>query len=351
MDVRLRRIAAKLAIVRGLPGRAHSFGEEMHRFRLGPPLPESTVTAFETEHGIRLPEDYRSFLTTVGHAGAGPHYGLKPLGDWDYAVLDALQPGHLATPFPLSPSDPAPSPDWYDALGAKDPEPYPGCLSLTSEGCSYSTLLVVSGPARGRVVNVDLDLRPPTFCHDSDFLAWYERWLDETVDGMDTSGFNVSLPYDQPLLVSLLRDAPDPRQRHAAAWTLGRCPALPPTARSALRAAAVGDADAEVRLAAVIALGRRPTPADAGTFTRALTDTSAGIRDAALGALSRRGSAWHARARALLFDTCPEVRRRAVHALDDSGVITEDDLTPLLSDPDRSVRELAAWRLPRLAGR
>ncbi|MFG2138263.1 HEAT repeat domain-containing protein [Streptomyces sp. NPDC048650] len=350
MHERLRRIAAKLALVPGLTGRAHSFGEEAHRFRLGRPLPEARVREFETRHGIRLPEGYRGFLTTLGHAGAGPHYGLLPLEDWDLAVLDAVRPGHLRTPFPLSPTGPVPGPDGYDAWGDPDAEPFPGAIALTSQGCSGYTLLVVSGPARGRLVNADIDLRPPFFCHDSGFLAWYERWLDEVSAGMSTAGFDLSLPSGPPAPACVLRDAPDPVQRHAAAWTLGRHPALTPAARSDLRAAAVGDAVAEVRRAAVIALGRRPVPADDPTFLRALTDTSEDVRATALSTLARRGGAWHARARALLCDTSPEVRRTAAHVLHDSGAITEADLTPMLSDPDRPVREKAGWILRQLAG-
>ncbi|MGG7570826.1 SMI1/KNR4 family protein [Streptomyces sirii] len=347
MDERLPGIAAKLALVRKLPGRARSMGEETHRFRLGPPLPESRIADFEREHGIRLPESYRGFLTTIGHAGAGPHHGLAPLDDWDHLVLGRIPPGHLATPFPLSPIDP-PDPDWHEVPGDDDAEPYPGLIMLTGSGCSLYTALVVSGPARGRVVNVCVELRPPDFCHDTDFLAWYERWLDETLDGMDTSGFDRSLPFDQPALVSVLRDAPDPRRRYAAAWTLGRYPGPVPAVRSALRAAAVADAAAEVREAAVIALGRRPDPADEPALFRALSDAHAATRGVALSVLSRRGTAWYARARALLADPSPEVRHTAARVLDDSGVLTEQDLAPLLADPDRSVRSMAAWRLESL---
>ena len=54
-------------------------GIKKHRFRLGPPLPESEVAVFEEQYGISLPPDYRAFITSVGISGAGPYYGLLPL--------------------------------------------------------------------------------------------------------------------------------------------------------------------------------------------------------------------------------------------------------------------------------
>ncbi|MFF4947865.1 SMI1/KNR4 family protein [Streptomyces chattanoogensis] len=192
MDARLRRIAAKLATVGDLLGRTHSFGEESHRVLLGPPMPESRVVEFEEQYGIRLPPCYRSFLTTIGNGGIGPHRSLLPLDDWDFAVLGVIQPDHLSTPFPLSPTDPAPGYDWYEVFGPAwfdddDAEPYPGTITLTSRGCTLWTVLVVTGPARGRVVDINLsfEIDPPSFTPDTDFLAWYERWLDqELANGM-----------------------------------------------------------------------------------------------------------------------------------------------------------------------
>lgn len=59
-----------------------------------------------------------------------------------------------------------------------------GLLPVGSQGCSYHHCLVVNGPHAGRVVNVDWELSaPPVFAFESDFLAWYERWLDEVIAG------------------------------------------------------------------------------------------------------------------------------------------------------------------------
>ncbi|AJT69020.1 hypothetical protein T261_7422 [Streptomyces lydicus] len=305
MDARLRRIAAKLATVRDLLGRTHSIREESHRVLLGPPMPESRVVAFEEQYGIRLPPCYRSFLTTIGNGGIGPDHGLLHLDDWDYVVLGApIRPDHLSTPFPLSPTDPAPGPDWYHAFGPAwldddDAEPYPGTIALTTRGCSLYTLLVVTGPARGRVVDVNLefDVDAPSFTHDTDFLAWYERWLDQTGNGMHSAALDVALRDDEPPMAAILRDSPKPELREVAAQGLGRAPILTPAVRSLLGAAAVGDPAPEVRRTAVIMLGRRPTPADDDVLVRALTDASADVRESALQALAGRGSAWHVQAR------------------------------------------------------
>src|SRR5262245_26546599 len=73
---------------------------------LRPPLSESEVQAFESRYRIRLPADYREFITTVGNGGAGPYRGLYPLGHGH--DLRTLTPwaesdgrvGVLSEPFP-----------------------------------------------------------------------------------------------------------------------------------------------------------------------------------------------------------------------------------------------------------
>ena len=56
---------------------------------------------------------------------------------------------------------------------------FSGTITVVYRGCSDLTLLVVTGPGRGRLVEVNSDgFFPPRFHADSDFLSWYERWLD-----------------------------------------------------------------------------------------------------------------------------------------------------------------------------
>lgn len=43
------------------------------------PLSEECVAAFENSHGIKFPEDYRRFITTVARGGTQPFYGLQSI--------------------------------------------------------------------------------------------------------------------------------------------------------------------------------------------------------------------------------------------------------------------------------
>jgi len=48
------------------------FGSIGHQYKLRPPRPAAEIEAFETRHGIELPQDYRYFITEIGDGGAGP---------------------------------------------------------------------------------------------------------------------------------------------------------------------------------------------------------------------------------------------------------------------------------------
>jgi len=70
-------------------------------------------------------------------------------------------------------------------------EPYQGAITIVDQGCSFNATLVVTGKARGRVMYVDLECRPPFFPEDLDFLSWYERWLDVLLQGADPYWFGM----------------------------------------------------------------------------------------------------------------------------------------------------------------
>ena len=188
LPARLERVATKLVAAARRPGAPAMFGASAHRFELGPPLSDGEVTAFEDERGVSLPEDYRAFITTIGNGGpgrwggAGPYYGLHPLHDWAISLWGGPGPNTLATPFPADPG--RVFSDWPSEVApGDDDEPCCGTLALSDQGCGYLSILVVSGPARGRVTDRGDTPAGPTFTNDPDFLSWYERWLDAVLAG------------------------------------------------------------------------------------------------------------------------------------------------------------------------
>ena len=184
IDTRITEILAKLARVKR--GFYRSFGSEAHGFRLNRPLAEEPVAAFELQHAVTLPQDYRRFLTVAGNGGAGPFYGILPLERWDTAMA---VPGTLSRPSLLRPGMRADL-RWEEALGCDEEELFDGVLSLNHHGCTYYGLLIVSGEYRGRVVYVDADAAlVPHFVAQDDFLSWYERWLDDLLSGKDVTAF------------------------------------------------------------------------------------------------------------------------------------------------------------------
>jgi len=155
------------------------FGADAHRYELSPALPEAEVGAFEAAHGIDLPAEYRSFVTGVGDGPAGPGHGLMPLtvpraevGE-EWAVDDEWEedrlPGRLAEPFPLA--EPLPGRIGPSALGLTR-----GTLMLAEEGCGIYVRLILNGPRRGEVWQIDpewggfVPVGP-------DFRTWYTQWL------------------------------------------------------------------------------------------------------------------------------------------------------------------------------
>ena len=214
----LHRIQEKLAQAKAADKDLEVFGASSHKYHLNPPISEAEVLAFEEKYGVSLPEDYRAFVQTIGNANAqkletmaGPYYGLYAFGT---QVDDLLYEGseiYLKAPCALSPdmtqeeweslSDPLltdeeeeDEEEGYvieveDKYFAERAKVFGGLLPLGSQGCTYYHALVLNGKYAGRVVNVDLDLAQPKFAFETNFLDWYERYLDEVISGqlMDDS--------------------------------------------------------------------------------------------------------------------------------------------------------------------
>lgn len=166
------------------------FGASSHRYVLNPPVSEAKVLQFEAQYRIQLPACYRTFLTEVGNGGAGPFYGIYPLGkdinEFCYdESFDFLRNDCMLYPKMTD--------EYWDAfvnkLENEDDAPYEtlagvvfgGLLPIGHQGCTYYHVLVLNGIWEGKVVNMDYDLQKPKFTFDDNFLDWHERWLDEII--------------------------------------------------------------------------------------------------------------------------------------------------------------------------
>lgn len=146
------------------------FGSAEHRYRLGPTLSEDELAAFESANRIRLPEDYRRFLAEVGNGGAGPYYGLEPLGTFGR---------DLSKPFPFTKATDTLNDEELALLPDRDE--YPGILEFCHQGCAIYAYLVVNGPTYGTIWNGREDFYPTNLA----FGVWYRRWLERALLTLD----------------------------------------------------------------------------------------------------------------------------------------------------------------------
>ncbi|MGY0055809.1 SMI1/KNR4 family protein [Streptomyces sp. LZ34] len=175
-----------------------------HNFELLPVLTEEQLRAVERRLGAELPEEYRTFLLEVSAGGAGPDYGLFPMKPPSPDTPPAT--GHCALPFRPELTAELDEHEYAEPRGAdyQDDDVFAtayaawdarhdelldavteGTLCISSQGCAYYSLLVVTGPLRGTMWNdvralgegvAPVELRGKTG-HVS-FAEWYLDWLD-----------------------------------------------------------------------------------------------------------------------------------------------------------------------------
>ena len=134
-----------------------------HGYQLNRVIDEPYVEAFEIQHGIKLPCDYRKFLVEVGNGGAGPYYGINTL-------QDSAEFSSLEAPFPWS----------HETIRLTDAEydtwcELPGVLVLAEQGCGLKSFLVVNGQAHGQIWdNGDGGV---VILRNCTFTDWYMEWV------------------------------------------------------------------------------------------------------------------------------------------------------------------------------
>lgn len=177
------------------------FGADGHQWIWNPPLPEAKVAQFEREHGIRLPDEYRSFITTIANGGAGPFYGLFPLGEADEGPA-ARFIGVLSQPFPhteawndlserpddeLQESDEAEYERQLDEFDQRYFAPVDGAIPICHAGCAIRIWLVVTGSEAGNLWMNDRANDNGWLPMHVTFQQWYEDWLGKSVRREDAT--------------------------------------------------------------------------------------------------------------------------------------------------------------------
>ena len=215
VDLDASRIRDGLARLRA--SRATVFGADSHQFLLNPTLAEADVLVFERLHNVVLPPDYRHFLTSIGNGGAGPYYGIFPLGmmDSNYS-LEAWQEqrdliGVISEPFSLEtewndlagmPPDPPPEADAAEYDRQLDefekrywqPSLMNGAVPICHEGCALRIWLVLTGVQAGRLWHdgrADLTGVKPLRLADGShatFSLWYSEWLESALRAAEATG-------------------------------------------------------------------------------------------------------------------------------------------------------------------
>ena len=213
-SVEIATINKKLDELRRTDTSFETFGSSVHCYQLNAPLSEVELGEFEVAHALILPEPYRTFISELGNGGAGPFYGLFPLGFFD-ATGGPLErwkegdgfAGDLSKVFPHR--EPWNVSDaWFEHSGhfenddeedawirafeneVWNPELVNGAFPICHEGCAIRNLLVVTGPERGNVWTDDRANDGGIYPNSEDsktgasFFEWYSGWIDRSVDAL-----------------------------------------------------------------------------------------------------------------------------------------------------------------------
>ncbi len=190
IDERIARIMSKIEALRD---RDFSITCGKWPVEWKPPVREDAVTNFEKAKNIRLPEDYRRFITTIASAGTQPFYGLMRFNEGEGIAPEKPFPytlDHILYFLYMTDEE------MDEFYGDDDDEDTPasacddGLLPLCDEGCGMQSVLVVNSgdpDTYGTVWYFDLandcgiipmyDEKTGKPFH---FLDWLEYWADRT---------------------------------------------------------------------------------------------------------------------------------------------------------------------------
>ena len=158
-------------------------------------------------------------------AAQGPITASIRWEKWN-AIAAEFIPDQLATPCLIGPEQ-ADGTNLPDQLNCEWEDCFRGTIALCSQGCTYAAAMIVAGPHRGQIIYFSEEGPACFFIDHTNFISWYERWLDELLAGCDTDWFGFGKACDEETLAALLDDPnSDEADLVEATKSLSRIPAL-----------------------------------------------------------------------------------------------------------------------------
>lgn len=198
----IQRIKGKLLQAKKTDNNLKVFGADKHKYVINKPTTLESVTEVEKKYSIDLPDCYKAFILNVANGGigwqnsaAGPFFGIYTFGENINELIYENTETHLKNECILFPKmtdafweSLTKNIDDNEEISDEDYETevsklWAGILPIGSQGCTYLHGIVLNGLYKGRVVNLDMDRQKPQFAYETNFLDWYERWLDEVISG------------------------------------------------------------------------------------------------------------------------------------------------------------------------
>jgi Leucine-rich repeat (LRR) protein len=186
-----------------------------HQYLLNPTINELELTIFESSNNIKLPEDYKSFLSNICNGGAGPFYGLYSL---EVGIDEANRLSNIenitnsfSKNFPISKQETDNFIKYYyqciedgeddEIIYPEVPEVLTGVIFLSQYGCGWSYCLVIKGEMKGTVW-LHGDYFYPIFDKEKiwTFSDWYEDWLDKSINELEPKIENKSIDKNTTIL-------------------------------------------------------------------------------------------------------------------------------------------------------
>jgi len=202
---RLDKIVKKFYYLKEIDKEYKIFGASFHKYEFGKPLGEHIFYDFEKKYNVKIPSEYKLFMTEAGNGGAGPFYGIVPFERCLFANIDRLNDNLI------NPSVPFPYKDaWNMEFDYKDEEAeeteetieefengyfddkhITGLIRICNFGCGHYISLVVNGDEYSHIWSddrcSDYGIYPFNYYTFNNqkrltFFDWYEGWLDQSIN-------------------------------------------------------------------------------------------------------------------------------------------------------------------------